>query len=76
MLRCESYVIPENDPTGENALLCGAIALACAECGDTAGCEEHALRCPRCGKPLCDYCADEHRCVAKAAGKIRSTRAA
>lgn len=62
-LRCEAYVIPEGDRTGENAVECGAIALACTDCGDSAGCEEHALMCPRCGKPVCEFCADEHGCV-------------
>ena len=30
--RCEVYVVPESDRTGENAIECGAIALACADC--------------------------------------------
>jgi len=60
--RCDVYVIPEGDRTGENAIECGAVALACADCGDSAGCEEHALMCPKCGKPVC---ADEHSCVAR-----------
>jgi hypothetical protein len=76
MLRCESYVITENDGTGENALKCNAIALACAECGDSAGCVEHALMCPRCRRAVCDSCADEHRCVAQATGKAKTARAA
>ena len=63
-LRCEVSVIPEGDWTGENAIECGAIALACVDCGDSAGCEEHANMCPNCGKPVCDYCADEHACIA------------
>src|SRR5690348_9611467 len=65
-LRCDVYVTFEGDPTGENAVQCNAIALPCADCGESAGCEEHAVRCPRCGKPVCDYCADEHRRVATA----------
>ena len=36
-LRCETYVSPEGDMTGENAIECGAIALPCADCGDSAG---------------------------------------
>jgi hypothetical protein len=61
-LRCDVYVVPENDRTGENAIECGAIALVCADCGDSAGCEEHAIICPKCGKPLCDYCVDDDAC--------------
>ncbi len=61
-LRCEMSVIPENDPTGEYAIECGAIALACADCGDSAGCMEHAVICPKCASPICDYCAEEHSC--------------
>lgn len=64
-LRCEVWVIPEGDPTGENAVECRAIALACADCGESAGCEEHALLCPSCRKPVCEYCADEHSCIVK-----------
>lgn len=44
-LRCEVSVIPEDDYTGENAVECGAIALACVDCGESAGCEEHAVIC-------------------------------
>ncbi len=62
-LRCEVSVVPENDPTGENAIECGSIALPCIDCGDSAGCEEHAIRCPSCGNPVCDYCATEHACL-------------
>ena len=75
-LRCEVSIIPENDRTGEKAVECRAIALACVDCGESAGCEEHAVKCPRCGKPVCDYCADEHRCVAKAVAKEKRSRAA
>ena len=64
-LRCETYVSPDGDFTGENAIECGAIALACADCGDSAGCEKHAVLCPRCGKPVCEGCAEEHSCFAK-----------
>jgi hypothetical protein len=32
-LRCENYVIPESDRIGNNFIPCGAIALACADCG-------------------------------------------
>jgi hypothetical protein len=42
-LRCETYVSPEGDMTGEKAIECGAIALPCADCGDSAGCVEHAI---------------------------------
>jgi hypothetical protein len=63
-LRCETYVSLNADVTGEKALECGAIALACSDCEASAGCEEHAVLCPKCGKPVCDYCADEHGCVA------------
>ena len=62
-LRCETYVAPEGDLTGEYAVECGAIALACADCSDSAGCEEHAILCPRSGKPICEGCADEHGCI-------------
>lgn len=72
--RCEVYVLPQSDRTGEKAMKCNAMALACEDCGDSAGCEEHALRCPRCGKRVCNCCADAHRCVAKAVGKAKSTR--
>jgi Zn finger protein HypA/HybF involved in hydrogenase expression len=59
-LRCEASVIPDNDPTGEQAIERGAIALACADCGDSAGCLEHAVICPKCGSPVCDFCAEDH----------------
>jgi len=59
-LRRDVYIVPEGDRTGENAVECGAIALTCADCGDSAGCEEHALICKTCGNLVCDYCADEH----------------
>jgi hypothetical protein len=36
-LRCDVSVIPEGDGTGENAIECGAIALACADCGVQPG---------------------------------------
>ena len=64
-LRCETYVFAEADVTGENAIECGAIAFACTDCGDPAGCVEHAVLCPKCRKPVCDYCSDEHGCVAE-----------
>jgi hypothetical protein len=64
-LRCEAYISPEGDMTGEKAIECGAIALPCADCGDSAGCEEHAILCPKCGKAICEGCANEHGCVAK-----------
>lgn len=63
-LRCEVWVIPEGDRTGENAIECGFIALACAECGNSAGCVEHALMCPQCRRAVCDSCAYEHNCAA------------
>jgi hypothetical protein len=47
-LRCEVWVIPEGDQTGENAMECRAIALACVDGGESAGSEDHAVRCPRC----------------------------
>jgi len=72
----EVWVIPEGDRTGENAIECEVIALPCADCGESAGCEEHAVCCPRCGKPICDYCADEYRCVAKTVAKAKRARAA
>ena len=61
-LRCENYVIRDGDVTGENAIECGAVALACADCGESAGCEEHGQRCPRCGEALCESCSDRHAC--------------
>src|SRR5690349_21018755 len=75
-LRCEVHVIPEGDRTGEHAIECRAVALPCTECGESAGCEEHTIHCPRCGKPVCDYCADEHRCVAKGTEKAKRDKAA
>jgi hypothetical protein len=74
MLRCELYVVPQNDRTGEKAIECGAVGLPCVDCGQSAGCEEHVVRCPKCGKPVCDYCADEHRCVAKAIAEAKRAR--
>jgi len=65
-LLCEVSVTPENDPTGEHAIECGAIGLPCTECGDSAGCVEHAVICPKCGSPVCDFCAEERACVAGA----------
>ena len=65
-LRCDVYVSGENDPTGEHAIKCGAIALACADCGDSAGCMEHALACPNCGNSVCEFCAEEHCCQSDA----------
>jgi hypothetical protein len=76
MLRCEVWVIPEGDRTGERAIECGAVALACVDCSESAGCVEHALMCPRCRTAVCDSCADEHRCVGKAAAKAEKKRAA
>src|SRR5579872_1746452 len=60
-LRCEVWVIPEGDRTGERAIECRAIALSCVGCGDSAGCVEHALMCPQCKGAICDSC--EYRCV-------------
>jgi hypothetical protein len=34
-LRCEVWAIPEGDRTGENAIECGSLVLACAECGNS-----------------------------------------
>ena len=64
-LRCEATVIPYGDITGENGIECGAIALACADCGDSAGCAEHAQQCPKCGEAICAYCVDEHACISE-----------
>jgi hypothetical protein len=63
-LRCEESVIPEGDPTGEDAVECGAVALPCAQCGESAGCHEHAQFCPKCGEAVCVWCEDEHVCLA------------
>lgn len=63
-LRCESSVIPHDDATGENAAQCGAIALPCVDCGRSAGCGQHAVRCNKCGNPVCVSCADGHFCIA------------
>jgi len=63
--RCEDSIIPVGDATGENAVECGSIALACADCGDNAGCYEHAQFCPICGEAICSGCAAEHPCAAK-----------
>ena len=63
-LRCEVWVIPEGDRTGENAIECKGHRSTCVDCGESVGCVEHAVTCPRCGT-ICYYCADEHRCVAK-----------
>ncbi len=63
-LRCEVYVSSEGDQTGENAIECRAIALACVDCGESAGCVEHALMCQQCRRAVCDCCAYEHSCVA------------
>jgi len=48
-LRYDVSVVPEIEPTGEHAIECGAIALACAECRGSAGCHAHAVLCPVCG---------------------------
>src|SRR5256885_13065356 len=61
-LRCEETLEDGYDPTGENAGECGAVALACADCGDSAGCTEHAQLCPHCGNAVCSHCAEEHGC--------------
>jgi hypothetical protein len=61
-LRCEAEVSFGYDPTGENAEICGAAAVECADCGGPAGCLDHACFCLTCGKPVCDYCEDEHAC--------------
>jgi len=65
-LRCKESVIGEGDNTGESAIECGAVALACADCHKSAGCEEHAQFCPKCGQPVCVWCEDEHGCPANA----------
>lgn len=69
-LRCEASVAIENDHTGENAVTCGALALACAECGGLAGCHEHAMFCAHCAQPLCEGCLTE------ASREEKKTRAA
>lgn len=61
-LRCEESVSFGYDPTDDNTKECGAAALACADCGESAGCAEHAQFCPKCGEPVCAYCEDEHAC--------------
>ena len=61
-LRCAESVSSGYDPTCENAQQCGAPALACTDCGESAGCSEHVQLCPRCGEPVCTYCEDEHSC--------------
>ena len=76
MFRCEVWVIPEGDWTGERAIECGGIALACVDCGESAGCVEHAPMCPQCRRAVCDSCADEHRCVANAITKAKMARVA
>jgi hypothetical protein len=65
LFRCDASVPIENDPTGEKAVTCGALALTCAECGGVVGCEEHALKGSRCGEALCEGCRPDHRCRAK-----------
>jgi len=62
-LRCEESFSNGYDPTGENARECGAPALACSDCGESAGCSEHAQLCPKCGEAVCAYCEDEHACL-------------
>ena len=62
-LRCEESVSSGYDPTQENAQECRAPALACADCGESAGCAEHAQLCSKCGEPVCAYCEDEHACM-------------
>jgi hypothetical protein len=62
-LRCESSVISQDDALGENAAQCGDIAIRCADCGISAGCKQHAVRCNKCGRPVCESCADGHRCT-------------
>ena len=52
---CGTSVAPEPGVT------CGAVALACVDCGRPAGCEQHALLCQNCSKPVCGY--HEHRCA-------------
>jgi hypothetical protein len=61
-LCCEEPVSSGYDSTGENVNVCGARALACADCGGSAGCFEHVQLCPRCGQAVCAYCEDEHAC--------------
>jgi hypothetical protein len=78
-LRCEVWVIPEGDRTGERALECGAIALACVDCAESAECVEHALMCPHCRRAVRDSCADEHPCSADKNSPgiaVKTTRAA
>jgi hypothetical protein len=63
-LRCDASVIPENDPTGEHAIECGAIAVLCIDCTGSAGCVEHAFFCGQCGRAVCEGCKEEHACQA------------
>ncbi len=62
-LRCEESVSFGYDPAVESARECGALALACTECGDSAGCPEHAQLCPKCREAVCVFCEDEHACT-------------
>lgn len=64
LLRCSAFVSPEGR-TGEGALQCGLIALSCVDCGEAAGCVEHAFFCRQCGRAVCDACAGDHTCQAE-----------
>jgi len=61
-LRCEEPVSSDYDLADENARECRALAVACVDCGGSAGCAEHAQMCPKCGQAVCAYCEDEHAC--------------
>jgi hypothetical protein len=75
-LRCEAEVSFGYDPTAENAVICGAPALECADCGGPAGCLDHTWFCLTCGKPVCNYCEDEHTCPRrqKPSAGVKSTQ--
>ncbi len=74
-LRCEASVSLGNDPTGENAIICGAPVLECAYCGCPTWCADHAQFCPTCGKPGCEDCENEHACPGHPRPSRGTTRA-
>jgi hypothetical protein len=75
LFRCDASVPVENDPTGENAVTYGTLALTCTDCGAVAGCEEHSLKCQKCGEALCEGCLPDHRCAKfKPAGALKESR--
>lgn len=66
ILRCSTFISPEVDWTNKRAVECGSMALACVECGASAGCIAHALFCRYCGRAVCDSRAYDHGCQAGA----------